>query len=265
MSEIAPVPLVAQSEAADEEPLSVYVLFLDMVDSSREATDRQLAISARLTTLVAGTREFQTARANGDLISLPTGDGMALVFLKRIQAPLRCAIEIAEALRADPFCTLRMGIHAGLVFASEDINGKRNVSGAGINIAERVMSCGKGGHILVSATAAESLRHLTRWRDKLTDLGEFRAKKDTVHIWNFVDGEIGSTERLRVPQSRFLAIRNRVLVVMLFLIPWLALMTWRLGSDFGLGGVVGFVLAPPIILFVYWWRRHPKRIRPAPR
>jgi len=38
-------------------------------------------------------------------------------------------------------------VHTGPVFVMEDINHKRNISGAGINRAERVMSCGSAGHI----------------------------------------------------------------------------------------------------------------------
>jgi len=263
---------VAAPTLSDEEPLNVYVLFIDIVDSTREASDRQQAINTRLTALISGTRAFQEARSNGDLISLPTGDGMALVFLKKMQSPLRCAIEIAQALRSDPFCNLRMGIHAGLVFASEDINGKRNVSGAGINMAERVMSCGAGGHILVSSTAAESLRHLTAWRSKLTDLGEFRAKKDTVHIWNFVDGDVGSTRRLPALSVKMVEFRNRALGVAVLFVPMVLLYSYAffMRGDlteheraFALGGGGSGILAPLIILSVRWFlvrrRIDPKR------
>ncbi len=244
---------------SDEEPLNVYVLFLDIVGSSGEASDRQQAVNARLTALVSATRSFQEAKANADLISLPTGDGMALVFLKKMQAPLRCAIEIAETLRADPFCSLRMGIHAGPVFATEDINGKTNVSGAGINFAERVMSCGAGGHILVSSTAAESLRHLTAWRSKLTDLGEFRAKKDTVRIWNFVDGEIGSSARLPTLPVKLIELRNRFAWIWIGAVPMVALLWMRINRDVAAGAAVAAVLTPIAVWFRLWWRMHPKR------
>ena len=54
------------------------------------------------------------------------------------------------------------------------------------------MSCGEEGHILIPGEAAELLRHLSAWSDKLEYLGEYRAKRDAVRIWNFFDGEIGN-------------------------------------------------------------------------
>ena len=50
-----------------------------------------------------------------------------------------------------------MGIHSGPVSRVVDVNERSNAAGAGINIAERVMSCGDAGHILFSKRAAEDL------------------------------------------------------------------------------------------------------------
>jgi hypothetical protein len=86
-----------------------------------------------------------------------------------------------------------------------------NVSGEGIGIAARVMSCGGDGHILISARLAESLRNLSEWKNKLKYLGEFRAKKDRVHIWSYVDGETGSTAPLKVPPWKAI-VRRRILI-----------------------------------------------------
>ena len=185
-----------------DEAVMAHVLYMDVVDSTRVTADEQRRTNDRLKELVAETHEVQAARDCGELISLPTGDGMALVFLGKFEAPLRCAIEIAQALRAEPFCGLRMGIHTGPVYRSPDINGMLNVSGAGINIAARVMSCGGGGHILVSGNAAEPLRSLSAWKGKLHDLGEFQAKKDRVLIWNYLDGEVGSAAPVKALSTR---------------------------------------------------------------
>jgi class 3 adenylate cyclase len=85
----------------------------------------------------------------------------------------------------------------GVVFLQRDINDYPNVTGPGINLAERVMRCGEEGHILVSGEAAELLRHLSAWSDKLEYLGEYRAKRDAVRIWNFLDGDIGNPAPLK--------------------------------------------------------------------
>jgi class 3 adenylate cyclase len=73
--------------------------------------------------------EFRRSRERDELISLPTGDGMALAFFNKLDAAVQCAIEITRAIQAEALCQTRMGIHSGPVFVMEDINGKRNISG----------------------------------------------------------------------------------------------------------------------------------------
>jgi TolB-like protein len=194
---------------AGKEPITVYVLYMDIVDSTRATVEQQDRINARLKEIVMATREFQDARARNELISLPTGDGMALVFLRKLEAPARCAIEIQRALLADPFCGLRMGIHSGPVLLEPDINGQPNVSGDGISLAARVMSCASGGHILLSRNAADLLRNLEAWKTKLHKLGEYQVKEDRLEVWNFVDGEIGNRTRPTLPTSS----RTRLMVL----------------------------------------------------
>jgi len=186
-------PPSAEPESEPEsEPITAHVLFMDVVKSGHLTANQQKRTNAKLTEVVVNTRDFREARDCDEVVALPTGDGMALVFKRKFEAPLRCSLEIARALRAEPFCKLRMGIHSGVVFLHQDINGNPNVTGPGINLAERVMSCGEDGHILVSGSAAELLRHLTAWKTKLQYLGEYLAKSDWVQIWNFQDGVIGN-------------------------------------------------------------------------
>src|SRR5262249_9041346 len=125
--------------------------------------DRQDQVNSQLRDVVSASPSFQSALAAGEIISLPTGDGMALVFFNRWDAPLKCATEIARRLRSDPFCALRMGIHCGPVIVENDINGRPNVSGDGISLAARVMACGSAGHILLTRNAADLFRNLASW------------------------------------------------------------------------------------------------------
>ena len=50
-----------------------------------------------------------------------------------------------------------MGIHSGPVSEVTDVNGRTNIAGAGINMAQRVMDCGDAGHILLSKHVAEEI------------------------------------------------------------------------------------------------------------
>jgi tetratricopeptide (TPR) repeat protein/class 3 adenylate cyclase len=154
-----------------------HVLFMDIVGYSRlpmAEQEKQLRI---LQDSVRKTQEFIDAQKTNQLICLPTGDGMALVFFGDPEAPARCAVHLDQVLRTGrPAIRLRMGLHSGPVYRVADINANRNVAGGGINIAQRVMDCGDAGHILASATQTEILTETGSWKDSLSDLGEVTVK-----------------------------------------------------------------------------------------
>ena len=134
-----------------------HILFVDIVGYSKLLMNEQSEVLQQLNQAVRGTETFRTAEAAGKLIRIPVGDGMALVFFNTPEAPVRTAIEISEALRDHPQIRLRMGIHSGPVNEVLDVNGRSNVAGAGINMAQRVMNCGDAGHILLSKRVADDL------------------------------------------------------------------------------------------------------------
>lgn len=199
----------SESVPAASEAVMVHILFMDIVGCSKHFTDEQLQIVDTLQAKVRASSEYQKAVSKHDVISIPTGDGMALVFLEDIEAPLRCAIEISRALRSDPSCKVRMGIHSGPVFIVEDINGQRNVNGAGINRAQRVMDCGDGDHILLSNAMADVLRQFRHWSSRIHDIGECRVKDGWQHVWSYHDGNVGSASlpnrsKRRIQRRRFM-------------------------------------------------------------
>jgi serine/threonine protein kinase len=148
-----------------------HVLFTDIVGYSKLPMDEQHRLLRRLQNLVRETSEFARARAHDQLISLPTGDGMALVFFGEPESAARCALELTQELRNHSEIKLRMGINSGPVYRVADINANRNVAGGGINIAQRVMDCGDAGHILVTKTVADVLGQVSTWQGQLHDLG----------------------------------------------------------------------------------------------
>jgi len=171
-----------------------YVLFMDIVAYSTLPMDLQQQTLDRLQGVVRGTSAFTRAVTQDRLIRLPTGDGMALVFFAEPEAPIRCAIDVAKALKSHPDIKLRMGIHTGPVYRVADINANLNVSGGGINIAQRVMDCGDAGHILVSGAAAEVLGQVSAWCAMLHDLGIAEVKHGVcVHLFNLYNQEAGNS------------------------------------------------------------------------
>ena len=172
-----------------------HVLFIDIVGYSKLAINEQRALLDTLNRIVRSTEQFQSAEQAGRLIKIPTGDGMALVFYSSPEAPLECALEISRAAKEHPELKLRMGVHSGPVSGVIDVSDRANVTGAGINVAQRVMDCGDAGHILLSKHLAEDLEQYPHWRPHLHDLGECEVKHGVrVSVVNLYTDELGNSE-----------------------------------------------------------------------
>jgi adenylate/guanylate cyclase family protein len=160
------------------------------------AIDDQRAAIEKLNQIVQATDQFRKAETAGRLIKIPTGDGMALVFYHSPQAPVECALEISRAVKQHSKLRLRMGVNSGPVSGVVDVNGRANVAGAGINMAQRVMDCGDAGHILLSKRVAEDLEQFEYWRPHLYHLGECEVKHGAkIDIVNLFTAELGNPER----------------------------------------------------------------------
>jgi class 3 adenylate cyclase len=183
-----------------------HVLFMDIVAYTQLPTDQQTKALQTLQEIVRGTAEVTRAQAANQLISLATGDGMALVFFSDPMAPVQCALEISKALIGHPEIKLRMGVHSGPVDEIVDVNERANVAGAGINMAQRVMDSGDAGHILLSRRVAEDLGQYSSWQPFLHDLKEVEVKHGVrVHLFNLYTGEAGNAslpEKVRRSKKR---------------------------------------------------------------
>src|SRR5947208_1927429 len=183
-----------------------YVLFIDIVRYSKLVTAEQHRLVQLLNQIVRGSEHFRKAEANHRVVTVPSGDGMALVFYNTPEAPVECALEISGAAKEHPKLSLRMGIHSGPVSGVVDVSGRANIAGAGINIAQRVMDCGDAGHVLVSRHMAEDLEQYGQWKRHLHDLGEIEVKHGVrVSVVNLYTEELGNPE---VPQ-KFLHARHK--------------------------------------------------------
>src|SRR5205823_3176995 len=170
-----------------------HVLFIDIVGYSKLLIDEQSDQIQTLRQIVRGTEQFRIAEAEGKLLRLPTGDGGALVFRTSPEAPVLCALEISKELKSHPELHVRMGIHSGPVNEVTDLNEQANIAGAGINIAQRVMDCGDGGHILLSRHVAEDLEQYPHWQPHLHELGECEVKHGVrVSVVNLYTAELGN-------------------------------------------------------------------------
>src|SRR4030095_7310333 len=183
-----------------------HVLFIDAVGYSKLSLNDQRKLIDRLHQLVRSAAEFRSAEAAGRLIKIATGDGMALVFYNRLEAPVECALQISRALKEYPELRLRMGVHSGPVSGVIDVNERPNVAGAGINVARRVMDCGDADHILLSKHVAEDLEEYEKWRPLLHDLGSCEVKHGVrVSVVNLCADQVGNPKLPR----KFETLRKR--------------------------------------------------------
>jgi len=181
------------AESDDNFQLEIgHVLFIDIVGYSRLLNEEQKERLNQLTEIVLATTPVREAK-DEQLVRLPTGDGMALVFHHSAEEPARCALEIAEALQKHPELSVRMGIHSGPVNKVTDVSGRTNLAGAGINMAQRVMDCGDAGHILLSQHVADDLIHSRQWAPRLHDLGDCEVKHGVrLHLVNLYAEALGN-------------------------------------------------------------------------
>src|SRR2546429_4005489 len=220
-----------------------HVLFTDIVGYSKLPINQQRALVERLNEIVQGTDEYQAAESAGRLITIPTGDGITLVFYDSPETPAECALEISRALKEHPKLQLRMGIHSGPVSGVIDATGKANVAGPGINMAQRVMDCGDAGHILLSKHVAEDLEEYPHWQPHLHELGECEVKHGVrVSVVNLYTRELGNPavpEKLIAARAAAAARREQV-----------ALRRWSLG-------VLAVLTAVAAIGFLFFHYKRP--------
>jgi TolB-like protein/class 3 adenylate cyclase/Tfp pilus assembly protein PilF len=182
------------AEPKPDLPLEIaHVLLIDVVGYSKLLVNEQIELLQDLNQIVRSTECFRAAETKGKLIRVSTGDGMALLFFRSPEEPVRCALEISRTLQEHPHIQLRMGVHSGPVNQVTDVNDKTNSAGPGINVAQRVMDCGDAGHILLSGHIAEDLAQYRHWQPYLHDLGECELKHGlSVRLVNLYKDNLGN-------------------------------------------------------------------------
>jgi hypothetical protein len=134
------------------------------------------------------------AASRNEVIRTPTGDGMVLAFFGHCSSAIHCARELAQQIEGG--FAVRMGLHTGEVVRQLDVNGNMNLSGDGINVAQRVMDFGDGGHILMSLAYATAVQ---RAGDPAAadchDIGVASAKHGMqIHLYNYHRPAVGAAD-----------------------------------------------------------------------
>jgi len=180
---------------------TAHTLFMDIVGYSKLKAAQQVKAIVTLNRIVQNTI---AGLPDEKRLMLPTGDGMAIVFLENPESPLLTARRIAPKVRKAGI-PLRMGMHIAPVYMVKDIKQQENIVGDGINLAQRVMDCGDTGHILASKAMADALCGVKQEYDRLFhDIGSFQVKHGLqIKIYNvFGKGFGNSKPPQRMPKDR---------------------------------------------------------------
>lgn len=143
------------------------IVFIDIVRYSEAPDLLQLAMKARLNAVIA---EAVAAIAPQERVILDTGDGAAICFLGDPEDALFAATAINEAIRKTTGAAaqeLRTGINLGPIKLVTDLNGRTNVVGDGVNVAQRIMSFAEVREILVSRSFYEVVARLREGNERL--------------------------------------------------------------------------------------------------
>lgn len=130
-------------------------------------------------------------------IPLPTGDGVAIALLDEpaYDVHVRLALELlrlVDSANLDAPDTsrqfqIRVGVNENVDNVVTDINGRRNVAGAGVSTAQRIMDQADGGQILVGESVYEILRHREFYKSRFRSY-EARDKHNSVfRVFQYVE------------------------------------------------------------------------------
>lgn len=154
-------------------------IFLDVVNYTQDRTvEAQSHIIRVLNEIVIEGLAFYDLTSE-NLILLPTGDGICIAIIN-VSEPydvhLALALRILSGIDKHNSKTedvmrkfkIRIGINENIDNLITDINNNRNIAGAGINAAQRVMSIADDNQILVSQTVYEKLYQREKYWKKFT-------------------------------------------------------------------------------------------------
>jgi len=186
---------------------TVYAAALDIVGYSIKPADIQKQTIQRLNHLAkTSIRESRGAGTEQDVIYLPTGDGMIMVFKDRPDTLPRIVCDLQEKVkRNNSQCPLdrrfefRAGLHSGPAFKYSDVNENNNFAGNGINLAQRVMSLGDEWHILATREGFEAMGRVSiQNKDLFHSVGRYKVKHgEELDVFNVYDqnGPYGNPSR----------------------------------------------------------------------
>ncbi len=134
-------------------------------------------------------------------ILLPTGDGLCIALLD-ITDPydmhVQVALKILELLHAYDLkqedvmrkFSIRIGVNENTDNLVTDVNGNRNVAGAGITLAQRIMDQAEGGNIFIGQTVYNHLNQREKYVSKFKRFVVPAKHGRQIEVYLYVDSSV---------------------------------------------------------------------------
>ncbi len=179
---------------------NVKYIFLDIEKYSRvRSVEAQVEIIKILNDIVKNS-VTEVIGDESDLIYLPTGDGICISLLDPFlpyDSHLKLSLKILEKIDIHNknindemrIFSVRIGLNENVDNLVQDINGKLNVTGAGINMAQRIMGLADGNQILVSQSIFETFKYREKYMNKFRPF-QATVKHDVkINVYQFISDE----------------------------------------------------------------------------
>jgi hypothetical protein len=176
-------------------------IFLDIVGYTRNrSVEAQSDIVKELNDIARNAVESQGFNSD-KVIYIPTGDGMCIALLNvtdPFDAHMQIALSILSAVNKHNAqapdkmrqFAVRIGINENVDNLIEDVNGRRNLAGAGISTAQRIMDKADGGQILVSQSVFDSLNPREKYMSKFKPFDGVTKQGQKLRVHQYVQENI---------------------------------------------------------------------------
>lgn len=166
-----------------------HFFFVDIVGLSNPTLSvrKQIEKIDILNNIISSSNSFKSV---SEKKVLPTGDGMAIGYMRDLEAPLKLSLEVHNELKKynkkiegseESKIGIRIGLASGSVFIVNDVNNNQNIWGPGIILARRVMDLADSGDVYIENNLAESLITLDdHYKNMVKFKGNFAIKHGTV-------------------------------------------------------------------------------------
>jgi hypothetical protein len=178
------------------EKVDAKYVFLDVIRYTEYSIEEQFDIVNALKEIVKGavSKTFYFGTWMADILYLSTGDGICVIMVNETNDDkhLQLALNVIESIfmwngARTPTFAVRIGINENKDIVYDDINGRRNFAGRGINYAQRVMSAAEANQIFLGAATYEKLADVHKYKGKFREYSVTTKHDKKISVFQFID------------------------------------------------------------------------------